>query len=52
MIFAVETWGVFLQLIRLGCGFLGPRGCFRKADSFTFAASALSTFTNLVGVIF
>ena len=27
-IFAVETCGVFLQLFRFGCGFLGPRGCF------------------------
>ena len=27
-ILAVETWGVFLQLFRFGCGFFGPRGCF------------------------
>ena len=34
-----------------GPGFLGPLGCLRNADNFTFAESCFSTDTNLDGVI-
>jgi len=45
IILAVETCGVFLELILFGCGFFGPWGCLRNAGRWTFRASILSTAT-------
>ena len=41
-----------MLLLRLDCGFLGPSGCSRKADNFTFADSSLRSLMILAGGIF